>query len=110
MASPSSWICPNCQRRVPRYSPVCHCGARQADVARVSARPGIAGRPGVSGARGVPGRAWDDLPGSVRMLLGVAVLLVLVIVALLFVPPTPPPRLPLLAVVDHPPRTPALKR
>ena len=100
MANPSSWICPNCHRRVPHYSPVCHCGTQRADANRASLAP--SGLPGRGGSK-------HDLPRSLWLLLGIVGLVVLVLIALLFVPPEPPPRVPLLGHVDRRP-TPAPKR
>jgi hypothetical protein len=98
MANPGSWSCPNCNRRVPSYSSTCHCGARRADAerARIAAR-----------RQPARGRLRHELPRSFWVLTGVVGLVLVALVALLFVPLEPPPRVPCLGYGDrHPTPTP----
>ncbi len=66
----SSWLCPNCRRRVPSYAAVCHCGTRRADAdlvvqAEQKARP-----------KSDRWAAIRVIPPSVWVLIGVMVLTV----------------------------------
>jgi hypothetical protein len=101
MANPASWTCPNCRRRVPRYATTCHCGARRTDAA-----------PADTGAAGPPlARAggWRQLPWSMWLALGIAAAAVIALIVLMFLPPEPPPRIPLLGHIDRAP-TPVPRR
>ena len=95
MTNPTSWTCPNCRRRVPRYATVCHCGTRRDDASAIEAAPARAAR-----ARGAGWRQW---PLSVWVPLVIAALAAITLIVLLFVPPPPRLGIPLLGRVDRVP-------
>jgi hypothetical protein len=95
MDSPTSWSCPNCRRRVPRYASVCHCGARRTDAEAASSAPVLAAQKRSQG--------WRELPRIVWLWLAVSAVALATLIGLLFVPPEPPLRIPLIAYVDRAP-------
>ena len=101
MVTASSWNCPNCRRRVPRYASACHCGTRRADAETVEAGLTAPAHRHVS--------AWRQLPLSVWLPLLVAAAAAITLVVLLFLPSEPPPAIPLGGYVDRIP-TPQPKR
>jgi hypothetical protein len=101
MPHPTSWICPNCRRRVPRYAAVCHCGTRQAEAGDIQSEPAELARPRAGG--------WRQLPLSVWLPLAIAAVAAIALLALLFLPPEPSLGIPLLGRVERIP-TPRPKR
>jgi hypothetical protein len=102
-SSGTSWECPNCHRRVPRYAGVCHCGTRRADAellaAARSARPALMPRARVSGQRFAPFRG---LPASFWMLVAVILLSVVGMAYRLFFQHPEPERIfPLMGHADR---------
>ena len=95
MTHPTSWICPNCRRRVPRYAAVCHCGTRQTEADAVASEPTKLARPRAGG--------WRQLPLSVWLPLVIAAAAVIASLALLFLPPEPSLGIPLLGRIERVP-------
>jgi hypothetical protein len=95
MTSPTTWVCPNCRRRVPRYAPVCHCGARRTDAEAAGPTGSWLPQP--------PPPRWRDLPPSGWALLALSAITLITFVVLLFIPMEPPTPLPLLGFVDREP-------
>jgi len=80
-SSGTSWECPNCHRRVPRYAGVCHCGTRRADAELVAAarsastpraRRARSGGQRLAALRGLPASFWMLVAVMVLSLAGMA--------------------------------------
>jgi len=76
-ATPHTWTCPSCGRRVPLRADVCHCGMTRARAQQLLAvQPRVAAAPRV--ARGLSDRqaALHAMTGDVKLLLGLSALVV----------------------------------
>lgn len=74
-ATPHTWSCPSCGRRVPLRAEVCHCGMTRTRAEELRlAQPELARAPRV--ARGVSDRreALDAMTGDVKLLLALGAL------------------------------------
>ncbi len=95
MAAQSTWVCPNCRRRVPRYAQVCHCGTRKQDLDLLAA-------PGAKRRRD----RWAPLRGlnrGVWLWFGAMVVVLAAMVVRMLMPWQPPRYFPLLGQVDRMP-------
>ena len=74
-ATPHTWTCPSCARRVPLRAEACHCGMTRARAEELlAAQPQVAAAPRV--ARGVSDRqlALNAMTGDVKLLLAMSAL------------------------------------
>jgi hypothetical protein len=99
MTTPTTWVCPNCRRRVPRYAPVCHCGTRRTDAE--------AAGPTGNWLPQQKSLGWRDVPASGWLLLFLSATALITFVVLLFIPlPPPEPMIPLIGYVERSASTP----
>ena len=107
-ATPHSWQCPSCGRRVPLRADACHCGMTRARAELLAAAPQAAAaapRP----TRGLSDRqaAVNAMTRDVKILLGVGALVIVAGLGWMIFGPAPARVTPVLGYVDPgPPKSP----
>lgn len=105
-ATPHTWTCPSCGRRVPLRAEVCHCGMTRARADEIhSERPAIATAPRHARATSDGRAAVDAMTTDVKLLLAVTTLVLVSGIGWLALGPRAEPYPALLGHVDKGPPT-----
>ena len=105
-ATPHTWTCPSCGRRVPLRAPACHCGMTRARAEALPPAQPPAAAPRVARGGGDRRAALAAMTGDVKLLLAVSALVLLAGLGWLVFGPRPAPYPAVLGYVDAGPPTP----